>query len=73
MKTLVQAERYESCGQLCRLAIPIFEKQSNHKALMSLYADLNQAYSRAFEIQNSGKRHLATYFRVILHSPKYFR
>lgn len=40
---------------------------------MSIYADLNQAFSRAFEVQVSGKRHLASYYRIILHSPIHFR
>lgn len=31
MKVLVRAERYESCGALARLAIPIYEKSANHK------------------------------------------
>jgi hypothetical protein len=73
MKVLVQAERYECCGPLARIAIPIYEKESNHKALMSIYADLNQTYSRANECQLSGKRHLASYYRIILHSPTHFK
>ena len=34
--------------------------------------ELQQASSRAAEIKASGKRHLGSYFRVVLHSP-YFR
>lgn len=33
MKILVQAERYEAVGPLSRLAIPIYEKKSNHKVI----------------------------------------
>lgn len=44
MKTLVQAERYEACGQLCRLAIPIFEKQANHKVKFFQTTFLNHMF-----------------------------
>ncbi|KAI6222962.1 Dedicator of cytokinesis protein 9 [Aphelenchoides fujianensis] len=64
MKTLTQSERYEAIGPLCRLAIPIYEQQSNNRALMAF---------RASEIQNSGKRHLGAYFRVVPFSSLYFR
>ncbi|KAI6205131.1 hypothetical protein M3Y94_00757800 [Aphelenchoides besseyi] len=73
MKTLIQSERYEAIGPLCRLAIPIYEKQSNHRALMAIYSDLLQVSSRAAEIEQSGKRHLGSYYRVVLFSPLHFR
>ncbi|KAI6207973.1 hypothetical protein M3Y96_00065300 [Aphelenchoides besseyi] len=73
MKTLIQSERYEAIGPLCRLAIPIYEKQSNHRALMAMYSDLLHVSSRSAEIEQNGKRHLGTYYRVVLFSPLHFR
>ncbi|KAI6203313.1 hypothetical protein M3Y94_00541700 [Aphelenchoides besseyi] len=73
MKTLIQSERYEAIGPLCRLAIPIYEKQLNHRALMAMYSDLLHVSSRSAEIEQNGKRHLGTYYRVVLFSPLHFR
>ncbi|VDM62395.1 unnamed protein product [Angiostrongylus costaricensis] len=63
-QALTLAERYEAIGPLYRLIIPLFEKTSNFKSLVGIYAELQQAYSRAAEVKTSGKRHLGTYFRV---------
>ncbi|VDK57486.1 unnamed protein product [Anisakis simplex] len=67
MQTLVLAERYEAIGPLSRLAIPIFEQQKNYRALVSMYADLQQAYSSADQVKATRKRHFGSYFRVIFH------
>ena len=42
------------------------------QSLISIYAELHQAYSRAAEIKVSGKRHLGTYFRVRFYGKKSF-
>lgn len=39
---------------------------------MSLYAELQQACSRAAEIKASGKRHLGSYFRVVFYGVAHF-
>uniref|UniRef100_A0A1I7SEQ5 DOCKER domain-containing protein n=1 Tax=Bursaphelenchus xylophilus TaxID=6326 RepID=A0A1I7SEQ5_BURXY len=72
VKVLIDAERYEAVGPIYRMAIPLHENAFNNKALTSVYAELHQAYSRAAEIQTSRKRHLGSYFRVILHSTIHF-
>uniref|UniRef100_A0A915ET42 DOCKER domain-containing protein n=1 Tax=Ditylenchus dipsaci TaxID=166011 RepID=A0A915ET42_9BILA len=64
LDTLILSERYEAVGPLCRLAIPTYEQRHDYKALVSLYAELQQANSRAAEVKASGKRHLGSYFRV---------
>ncbi|KAI6241439.1 DOCKER domain-containing protein [Aphelenchoides fujianensis] len=63
-QTLQQCERYEAIGPLYRLVIPLYEQQANHRGLEGLYGTLHTAYDRAAEIQKSGKRQLATYFRL---------
>uniref|UniRef100_A0A914CQ09 Uncharacterized protein n=1 Tax=Acrobeloides nanus TaxID=290746 RepID=A0A914CQ09_9BILA len=73
IQTLVLSERYEAVGPLCRMVIPIFEKQHDYKSLVSIYAELQQASSRAAEIKASGKRHLGAYFRVVFHGAAHFR
>uniref|UniRef100_A0A914UIY9 DOCKER domain-containing protein n=1 Tax=Plectus sambesii TaxID=2011161 RepID=A0A914UIY9_9BILA len=70
---LVRAERYEAVGPIYRLAIPIYEQQRNFKALVSVYAELQQAYSRAAETKVSGRRRLASYFRVVFYGQTHFR
>jgi hypothetical protein len=72
IQTLILAERYEAIGPIARLAIPIYEKLKNFKALVSLYSELQQAYSRAGEVKASGKRHLGTYFRVVFYGKSNF-
>uniref|UniRef100_A0A7E4UVM3 C2 domain-containing protein n=1 Tax=Panagrellus redivivus TaxID=6233 RepID=A0A7E4UVM3_PANRE len=73
VRALVQAERYEAVGPICRFVIPIFEDAKDFKALVSIYSELQQASSRAAEVKASGKRHLGTYFRVVLHGERHFR
>ncbi|KJH42706.1 hypothetical protein DICVIV_11299 [Dictyocaulus viviparus] len=63
-QALTLAERYEAIGPMYRLIIPLLEKMDNFKSLVGIYAELQQAYSRAAEVKASGKRHLGTYFRV---------
>ncbi|KAI1702312.1 dock homology region 2 domain-containing protein [Ditylenchus destructor] len=72
METLVLSERYEAVGPLCRMAIPIYEQRHDYKALVSLYAELQQANSRAAEVKASGKRHLGSYFRVVFLGEQHF-
>ena len=55
------------------MVIPIFEKIYDYKSLVSIYAELQQASSRAAEIKASGKRHLGAYFRVVFHGTVHFR
>ncbi|KHN79568.1 Dedicator of cytokinesis protein 9 [Toxocara canis] len=73
MQTLVLAERYEAVGPLSRLAIPIYEQQRNYRALISMYADLQQAYSSADQVKVTRKRHFGSYFRVVFHGAIHFR
>ncbi|GMT03988.1 hypothetical protein PENTCL1PPCAC_26162, partial [Pristionchus entomophagus] len=61
---LTQSERYEAIGPLYRLIVPSLEKNYNFNSLVSVYAELQQSYSRAVEVKTSGKRHLGAYFRV---------
>ncbi|KAJ1362614.1 Dedicator of cytokinesis protein 10 [Parelaphostrongylus tenuis] len=42
----------------------MYERTNNFKSLVGIYAELQQAYSRAAEVKASGKRHLGTYFRI---------
>uniref|UniRef100_A0A158QXE6 Zizimin ortholog (inferred by orthology to a D. melanogaster protein) n=1 Tax=Nippostrongylus brasiliensis TaxID=27835 RepID=A0A158QXE6_NIPBR len=64
-QALTLAERYEAIGPMYRLIIPMFEKTDNFKvALVGIYAELQQTYSRAAEVKASRKRHLGSYFRV---------
>uniref|UniRef100_A0A914YUP5 DOCKER domain-containing protein n=1 Tax=Panagrolaimus superbus TaxID=310955 RepID=A0A914YUP5_9BILA len=42
------------------------------RALVSIYSELQQAYSRAGEVKASGKRHLGTYFRVVFYGKSNF-
>jgi hypothetical protein len=37
------------------LAVPIYEQRHDYKALVSIYAELQQANSRAAEIKASGR------------------
>lgn len=39
---------------------------------MSIYAELQQACSRAAEVKASGKRHLGSYFRVVFIGKNHF-
>ncbi|PAV65279.1 hypothetical protein WR25_13022 [Diploscapter pachys] len=72
VRALNLAERFEAIGPLYRLLIPILERKNNFNSLISIYAELHQAYSRAAEIKVSGKRHLGTYFRVRFYGKKSF-
>lgn len=72
IQTLIQAERYEAVGPLCRLAIPIYEQMNDYKSLMSIYSELQQACSRANEIKaNNGKRKLGSYFKVVFYGSEF--
>uniref|UniRef100_F1KPQ6 Dedicator of cytokinesis protein 11 n=1 Tax=Ascaris suum TaxID=6253 RepID=F1KPQ6_ASCSU len=73
VQTLVLAERYEAVGPLCRLAIPIYEQQNNYRALVSMYAELQQAYSLADQAKATRKRHFGSYFRVVFYGANHFR
>ncbi|CAI4230988.1 unnamed protein product [Auanema sp. JU1783] len=71
-QALTLAERYEAIGPLYRVLVPIFEKRNNFNALVSVYAELQQIYSRAAEVKTSGKRHLGSYFRVRFYGQRQF-
>ncbi|KAL3112883.1 hypothetical protein niasHT_015589 [Heterodera trifolii] len=72
VRVLLLSERYEAVGPICRLAIPIFEQNNDFKALVGIYAEIQQACSRAAEIKISGKRHLGTYFKVTFYGNSHF-
>lgn len=72
IQTLVLAERYEAIGPICRLAIPLYEKMKDYRALVSMYVELQQAYSLADQVKITGKRHLGAYFRVYFYSANCF-
>lgn len=42
------------------------------QSLISLYAELQHACSRADEVKASENRHLGSYFRVIFYGEQYF-
>uniref|UniRef100_A0A8R1YPV2 Uncharacterized protein n=1 Tax=Pristionchus pacificus TaxID=54126 RepID=A0A8R1YPV2_PRIPA len=69
---LTQSERYEAIGPLYRLIVPSLEKNANFNSLVSVYAELQQSYSRAVEVKTSGKRHLGAYFRVRFYGKNHF-
>ncbi|CAG9531380.1 unnamed protein product [Cercopithifilaria johnstoni] len=70
--TLIMAERFEAVGPVCRLAIPVYEQQKNYRALVNIYAELQQAYTLADQMKVNGKRHLGTYFKVLFYGSKHF-
>ncbi|CAI2294693.1 unnamed protein product [Caenorhabditis sp. 36 PRJEB53466] len=70
---LMLAERFEAVGPLYRLIVPVLEKNMNFTSLVSVYAELQQTYSRAAEVRSSGKRHLGTYFRVRFYGATHFK
>uniref|UniRef100_A0A1I7T4N4 PH domain-containing protein n=1 Tax=Caenorhabditis tropicalis TaxID=1561998 RepID=A0A1I7T4N4_9PELO len=70
---LMLAERFEAVGPLYRLITPVLERNMNFTALVSVYAELQQTYSRAAEVRSSGKRHLGAYFRVRFYGETHFR
>ncbi|CAK5095708.1 unnamed protein product [Meloidogyne enterolobii] len=72
VRTLLLSERYEAIGPIYRLSIPIFEKQLDFKYLVGIYAELQQASSRAAEIKLNSKRHLGSYFKVVFHGESHF-
>lgn len=43
------------------------------QTLMSIYAELQQACSRAAEIKINGKRHLGSYFKITFFGQSHFR
>ncbi|GMR32743.1 hypothetical protein PMAYCL1PPCAC_02938, partial [Pristionchus mayeri] len=69
---LTQSERYEAIGPLYRLIVPSLEKKEDFTSLVSVYAELQQSYSRAVEVKTSGKRHLGAYFRVRFYGKNHF-
>ncbi|TKR72200.1 hypothetical protein L596_019689 [Steinernema carpocapsae] len=73
VQTLVLSERFEAVGPVCRMAIPVYEAKMDFKALVSMYAELQQAYSRAGEVKTYGKRHLGAYFRVVFYGRLHFK
>ncbi|KAK0390436.1 hypothetical protein QR680_019352 [Steinernema hermaphroditum] len=73
VQTLVLSERFEAVGPVCRMAIPVYEAKMDYKALVSMYAELQQAYSRAGEVKTYGKRHLGAYFRVVFYGRLHFK
>uniref|UniRef100_A0A1I7XZF1 Dedicator of cytokinesis protein 9 n=1 Tax=Steinernema glaseri TaxID=37863 RepID=A0A1I7XZF1_9BILA len=73
VQTLVLSERFEAIGPLCRMAIPVYEAKMDYKALVSMYAELQQAYCRAGEVKTYGKRHLGAYFRVVFYGRLHFK
>ncbi|VDN43516.1 unnamed protein product [Gongylonema pulchrum] len=73
VQTLVLAERYEAVGPICRLAIPVYEEQKNYRALVNIYAELQQAFNLADQMKTSGKRQLGTYFKVLFYGPTHFK
>ncbi|EFP04153.1 hypothetical protein CRE_07091 [Caenorhabditis remanei] len=70
---LMLAERFEAVGPLYRLIIPVLERNMNFTSLVSVYAELQQTYSRAAEVRSSGKRHLGAYFRVRFYGETHFK
>uniref|UniRef100_A0A915N3H0 Dedicator of cytokinesis protein n=1 Tax=Meloidogyne javanica TaxID=6303 RepID=A0A915N3H0_MELJA len=72
VRTLLLSERYEAIGPIYRLSVPIFEKQLDFKYLVGIYAELQQACSRAAEIKLNSKRHLGSYFKVVFHGESHF-
>nr|CAD2191044.1 unnamed protein product [Meloidogyne enterolobii] len=72
VRTLLLSERYEAIGPIYRLSVPIFEKQLDFKYLVGIYAELQQASSRAAEIKLNSKRHLGSYFKVVFHGESHF-
>uniref|UniRef100_A0A158Q9N1 C2 DOCK-type domain-containing protein n=1 Tax=Enterobius vermicularis TaxID=51028 RepID=A0A158Q9N1_ENTVE len=72
IQTLLLAERYEAIGPICRLAIPLYEKLKDYRALVSMYVELQQAYSLADQVKITGKRHLGAYFRVFFYNATLF-
>ncbi|MFH4978072.1 hypothetical protein AB6A40_004781 [Gnathostoma spinigerum] len=70
---LVMAERYEAIGPLCRLALPLYEKRKDYRALVNMYAELQQAYSFADQVKITRKRHFGTYYRIYFHGANHFK
>lgn len=70
---LMLAERFEAVGPLYRLIVPVLERNMNFTSLVSVYAELQQTYSRAAEVRSSGKRHLGAYFRVRFYGETHFK
>lgn len=69
---LTLAERFEAVGPLYRLIVPLLERNMNFSTLVSIYAELQQTYSRAAEVRSSSKRHLGAYFRVRFYGETHF-
>lgn len=69
---LDRAERYEQLGNLYRLLVPIYEQRRNYPALVNCYSHLYQAYTRVVEVNNSQRRLLGRYFRVVFYGVVYF-
>lgn len=64
---LVRSERYEAVPPVSRIVIPILEKTHDYEALVRIYDMLQAASTKCGELKKGVKRHLGTYFRVVLH------
>ncbi|KII69777.1 Dedicator of cytokinesis protein 10 [Thelohanellus kitauei] len=57
-----KAERYELLPDLCKIIIPLLEKEDNYKGLADTYIKLKNTYEKI--IERAHKRFLGTYYRV---------
>ncbi|KAL3092387.1 hypothetical protein niasHS_007596 [Heterodera schachtii] len=73
-QNLMLAKRYEAIGPICRLIIPLFERNADFKSLIAIHSQIQQAYQCVDQITTNviRRQQLASYFRVTFHGRAQF-
>ncbi|CAF0753904.1 unnamed protein product, partial [Didymodactylos carnosus] len=67
------SERYEILGEIFnKLIVPIHEQNRDYQALAIVYGQLQDSYSKAVDVNKSGKRLLGSYYKVAFYGKNIF-
>jgi len=61
---LKQAELWESCSEVYKLILPIYEKNRNYESLSKSHADLHHIFAKIAHMNKQAIRMLGSYYRV---------
>ncbi|XP_075242706.1 dedicator of cytokinesis protein 11-like isoform X2 [Convolutriloba macropyga] len=59
-----QSQRFEIVPRVVQLILPFYDRQRNYERLVELHQQCSKAYTKMMEVYASGKRFLASYFRI---------
>ncbi|XP_063724459.1 dedicator of cytokinesis protein 11-like isoform X2 [Symsagittifera roscoffensis] len=64
IENLWQSQRFELVPKVIQLILPYYDKTRSYEKLVDLHNQCSKSYVKMMEVYNSGRRFLASYFRI---------